>query len=104
MGPLGALAERFAIPVVQRKPRFMCLPTGHAMHLGYDVDPFLDDADAIIVADCDVPWIPSVKAPRPDCTIVQMGTDPIFADYPIRGYECDLGITRRARARLPAAG
>jgi acetolactate synthase-1/2/3 large subunit len=93
VGPLGTLAERFAIPVVQRKPRFMCLPTDHAMHLGYDSDPFLDQADVIIVADCDVPWIPSVKSPRADCTVIQMGTDPIFAGYPIRGYECDLGIT-----------
>jgi len=93
VSPLASLAERFAIPVVQRKPRFMCLPTDHAMHLGYDSDPFLDDADVIIVADCDVPWIPSVKVPRSDCTVIQMGTDPIFAAYPIRGYECDLGIT-----------
>lgn len=91
--PLGSLADRFAIPVVQRKPRFMCLPTDHAMHLGYDSDPFLDEADVIIVADCDVPWIPSVKSPKADCTVIQMGTDPIFAGYPIRGYECDLGIT-----------
>lgn len=91
--PLGALAERFAIPVVQRKARFMCLPTDHPMHLGYDSDPFLEAADAIVVADCDVPWIPSVRAPGADCTVVHLGTDPIFSDYPVRGYPCDLAIT-----------
>ena len=93
VAPLAALAERFAIPVVQRKPRYMCLPTDHPLHLGYDPDPFLDEADVIIVADCDVPWIPSVKAPKADCTVIHMGTDPIYASYPIRGYEADLAVT-----------
>lgn len=93
VAPLAALAECFAIPVVQRKPRYMCLPTDHPLHLGYDVDPFLDDTDTIIVADCDVPWIPSVKAPKPDCTVIHLGTDPIYASYPIRGYEADLAVT-----------
>ena len=93
VAPLAALAERFAIPVVQRKPRYMCLPTDHPLHLGYDPDMFLDEADVIIVADCDVPWIPSVKAPKPDCTVIHMGTDPIYASYPVRGYEADLAVT-----------
>ena len=93
VAPLAALAERFAIPVIQRKNRYLCLPSSHPMHLGYDSDPFLDDADVILVASCDVPWIPSVKSPRDDCTIIHMGNDPIFGRYPIRGYECDLAIT-----------
>jgi acetolactate synthase-1/2/3 large subunit len=93
VAPLAALADRFAIPVVQRKPRHLCLPSDHPMHLGYDSDPFLDIADVIIVAACDVPWIPSVKAPGPGCTVIQMGADPIYERYPIRGYECDIGIT-----------
>lgn len=93
VAPLAALAERFAIPVVQRKHRYLCLPSNHPMHLGYDSDLFLDDADVILVASCDVPWIPSVKSPRDDCTIIQMGADPIFGRYPIRGYESDLAIT-----------
>ena len=93
VAPLAALAARFAIPVIQRKNRYLCLPSNHPMHLGYDSDPFLDDADVILVASCDVPWIPSVKSPRDDCTIIHMGADPIFAGYPIRGYECDLAIT-----------
>jgi acetolactate synthase-1/2/3 large subunit len=45
---LAALAERFAIPVSQRKPRYMCLPTDHSMHVGYNPDPLLGDADVII--------------------------------------------------------
>ncbi len=93
VAPLAALSDRFAIPVIQRKPRYLCLPSDHPMHLGYDVDPYLDFADLIIVAQCDVPWIPSVKGPGPGCTVVHMGPDPIYSSYPIRGYEADMAIT-----------
>jgi len=93
VAPLSALSDRFAIPVIQRKPRYLCLPSDHPMHLGFDPDPYLDYSDLVIVAQCDVPWIPSVKAPGEGSTIVHMGPDPIFSDYPIRGYEADLAIT-----------
>src|ERR1700751_4809233 len=62
---LADFAERFAIPVVQHRPRHLCLPADHPCHLGYDAGHWLDDADAILVLECDVPWIPSLKAPRP---------------------------------------
>lgn len=90
---LAALAECFALPVVQRKPRYMCLPSAHEMHLGYNPDAFLDKSDLITVMECDVPWIPSKKAPRPDAKIIHMGVDPLFSAYPMRGFTSDLGIT-----------
>ncbi|MQA66390.1 MAG: thiamine pyrophosphate-requiring protein [Alphaproteobacteria bacterium] len=99
---LGALAERFAIPVTQRKPRYMCLGTGHPMNAGYNPDAFLDDADVIIVADCDVPWIPSKKAPGEDCKVIHLGADPLFASYPIRGFPADVAITGVLKSSLRA--
>jgi len=90
---LAALAESFAIPVAQRKPRYMCLPTDHPMHLGFDPDSLLGEADVVIVAECDVPWIPGRKAPAPDAKVIHLGVDPIFASYPLRGFPCDLAIT-----------
>ena len=64
---LADLAVRFAIPVVQHRPRHLSLAADHPCHLGYDATPYLDDADAILVLECDVPWVPSLKAPRPQC-------------------------------------
>lgn len=93
MEPLGALASRFAIPVSQRKPHFLNLTTDHEMHFGYDPDPLLDEADAILVVDCDVPWIPSAKEPGNECPIIHIGADPLYSTYPIRGYNADLAIT-----------
>jgi acetolactate synthase I/II/III large subunit len=90
---LADLAGRFAIPVVQHRPRHLSLPADHPCHLGYDATPYLDDADAILVLECDVPWVPSLKAPRPGCKIVHLGVDPLFSRYPIRGFACDLAVT-----------
>ncbi len=99
---LAALAQRFAIPVVQHRPRHLSLPADHPCHLGYDAGPYLDDADAILVLECDVPWVPSLKAPRPHCKIVHLGVDPLFQRYPIRGFAGDLSVTSAAGAALPA--
>ena len=99
---LGNLANRFAIPVTQRKPRYMCLGTDHPMNAGYNPDPMLDAADVIIVADCDVPWIPSKKAPGDDCKIIHLGADPLFENYPIRGFPADIAITGVLKSTLRA--
>ena len=90
---LGALADLFAIPVTQRKPRYRGLATDHPMHLGFEPDPFLADADLILIIDADVPWIPNKKAPSKDCKVIQMGVDPLYTSYPMRGFPCDLAIT-----------
>jgi acetolactate synthase-1/2/3 large subunit len=101
---LSDIAERFALPVVEHRPRHVSLPADHACHLGYDAGPYLDGADAILVLECDVPWIPSLKAPRHDCRVIHIGVDPIFSRYPIRGFPCDLAITGTAAAALPELG
>ena len=98
---LADLASRFAIPVVQHRPRHLSLPADHPCHLGYDATPYLVDADAILVLECDVPWVPSLKAPRPQCKIIHLGVDPLFSRYPIRGFPCDLAITAAPAAALP---
>jgi acetolactate synthase-1/2/3 large subunit len=99
---LAALAECFAIPVTQRKPRYMCLPTDHPMHLGYEPDPVLANADLVIVMECDVPWIPGKKSPPRDAKVIHLGVDPLFSAYPIRGFTCDLAISGVLGATLPA--
>jgi len=101
---LAAFAERFAIPVVEHRQRYLCLPADHPCHLGYDPTPLLGGADAILVVECDVPWLPSRKAPSPDCRVIHIGADPLFSRYPIRGFTCDVAITAAPRLALPALG
>jgi acetolactate synthase-1/2/3 large subunit len=99
---LAALAERFAMPVVEHRQRHMNLPADHPCHLGYNPAALLDEADAILVLECDVPWIPSRKPPAADCRVVHLGVDPLFSRYPIRGFPCDVAIAAAPRQALPA--
>ena len=59
MAPLGRIAEKYAMPVVTQRQRVVCLPTSHPMHMGYDPQGLLQEADLVIVIDADVPWIPN---------------------------------------------
>jgi len=102
VAPLGALAEAFAIPVIPYLPRHMCLPSDHPMLLDYDSGPYVGAADAILVLDCDVPWIPSLGGPPPGAKIIHMATDPLYRNYPVRGFPCDLAITADSAIALPA--
>ena len=86
------LAARFALPVVSHVPKSLCLPTDHPMHLGYSPARFVKSADAILVLECDVPWIPNEVAPPPNALVIHMGLDPLFARYGIRNFPGDLAI------------
>ena len=99
---LGRIADRFALPVVAHSPRFLCLATDHPLHHGFDPAPFLDDADLILVIECDVPWIPGAKAPGPQARIVHIGEDPAFLRYPMRSFPSHLSIAASAGPALAA--
>jgi acetolactate synthase-1/2/3 large subunit len=99
---LANFAEVTATPVVQNRPRYLCLPSSHPMACGFDPGALLPEADLVIVADCDVPWMPARTGPHPSARIVHLGTDPHFARYPIRGFHADLAITGAAGPALAA--
>ena len=99
---LAQFAERFAIPVIQHRPRYLSLPSSHSMNLGFDPSPLVPKADVILVLESDVPWLPGRTAPDPACKVVQCGLDPLFSRYPIRGFPCDVAITGSTAATLAA--
>jgi acetolactate synthase-1/2/3 large subunit len=101
---LAAFAERFAIPVVEHRQRHLSLPADHPCHLGYEPTPFVKEADAILVIEADVPWVPSRVQPPADCRVIHLGVDPLCARYPIRGFPCDVAITGLPRLVLPKLG
>jgi acetolactate synthase-1/2/3 large subunit len=99
---LAQLAERFAIPVVQHRPRYFSLPSSHPMNLGFDPARYVQEADAIVVIECDVPWLPSRVMPKQGCKVIHCGIDPLFTHIPIRGFPCDIAITGGTAATLAA--
>jgi len=99
---LAELAERWAWPVVEFRPRYLSLPSSHPMHGGYEVQPWLAQADAVLVLDCDVPWIPSQCEPDAKAAIMHLGSDPLYARYPTRGFRADHSVQARPAAFLRA--
>jgi acetolactate synthase-1/2/3 large subunit len=99
---LAQFSERFAIPVVQHRPRYLSMPSSHPMNLGFDPPRLVPKADAILIIECDVPWLPSRTQPDPNCKVVHFGLDPLFSRYPIRSFPCDVAITATALATLSA--
>ena len=99
---LSLLTQKYAIGVVTLYGRYVCLPTSHDMHLGFQTKPFLQEADLIIALECDVPWIPSLENPPADCKVVHIAEDPAFSRYPTRGFPVDLSIRADATVALQA--
>ncbi|MDP6708681.1 MAG: thiamine pyrophosphate-requiring protein [Alphaproteobacteria bacterium] len=98
---LAGLAERFALPVVEFRSRFLCLPSDHPMHIGYEFNPHVGEADAVLVLDCDVPWMPVFGQPKPETPVIQVGSDPLFQGAPVRSFPADLAIAAPTRTVLP---
>jgi acetolactate synthase I/II/III large subunit len=101
---LARLAERFGLPVVVHSPRFLCLPTDHPLHHGFDPHPLLPDSDLIVVIEADVPWLPGTRAPAPTARLVHIGEDPAYVRYPMRSYPSHLSIAAGAGSVLRALG
>src|SRR5262249_7981107 len=103
---LVALAEALGAPVVDQFHTHMNFPQDHELHAGFDGTPYLADADAIVIVESDVPWFPSLKAPRADAKLIQIGVDPLFTRYPIGGFGAAVarpGAPRRTLAALAEA-
>lgn len=89
---LTALVDKFAIPVVQYWANQLAIPTTHPMWAGIDPEPWLGEADLVIVLDSLVPWAPDQHEPAPGTKVVQIGTDPLMARFPVRNFQADMAI------------
>ena len=98
---LVAFAESFAIPVVVGVGKtHMNFPTSHPLHLGFDSTPYLKEADVVLVIDTDVPWLPTVVSPKETACVIQLGHEPLYNRYPIRGHAADIALAAQPRATL----
>jgi acetolactate synthase-1/2/3 large subunit len=99
---LVALAETLGAPVFDQFHTYVNFPQDHPLHGGFDAMPHLEEADAILVVESDVPWLPALKRPRADARIVHLGVDPLFSRYPLRGFPTDLALAGTPRLSLTA--
>ncbi|KAJ1334983.1 thiamine pyrophosphate-requiring protein [Microdochium nivale] len=63
----------------------MCFPASHPGWLGlrFGNDAAIEEADVIVIVDCDVPWIPTVCRPRRDALIFHIDVDPLKQQMPV---------------------
>jgi acetolactate synthase I/II/III large subunit len=99
---LARLASEWAIPVVQYWAVQLALATDHEMSAGADPEPWIGEADAILVIDALAPWSPQIHKPKPDCRIIQMGGDPLYARFPVRNFRSDISLVGRTGALIEA--
>ncbi|MCZ6741211.1 MAG: thiamine pyrophosphate-binding protein, partial [Alphaproteobacteria bacterium] len=92
MPALVDIAERYALPVVEFSNRYVAMPRRHPMYAGGDPNPFVKAADAILVVDCTVPWLPALVNHSDDCTVIHMAPDPMYSMFPVRGFRSDLAL------------
>ncbi len=89
---LSEFVDQWAIPVCQYWAVQLAVPTGHPMAIGMDPGPWLADADLVIVIDSLAPWSPDIHTLPPDCKVIHVGQNPLYANVPIRNFRSDLTL------------
>ena len=106
---LAQLADEWAIPVVQYWAIQLAIASDHPMSVGTAIEPWLSEADVVLVLDCLAPWSPAIHRPALGCKVIQAGPDPLYSRFPVRNFQADLSlagetaevITALARAMPP---
>ncbi|MGH6924994.1 MAG: thiamine pyrophosphate-requiring protein [Propylenella sp.] len=88
VGELVRFCERLGIGVLESVPSAMNFPADHPLYQGNQwnqphQNEALAAADAILVIDSDVPWIPTVSRPRDNATIFHIDVDPLKEQMPL---------------------
>jgi acetolactate synthase-1/2/3 large subunit len=100
---LVLFAEALGAPVFEDPARtYLNFPQDHPLHAGFDVGPHLATADAVVVVEADAPWFPALRNPSADAQIIQVGMDPLFSRYPVRGFPTSGALAGAPRLTLAA--
>jgi acetolactate synthase I/II/III large subunit len=96
---LARIAELLGAPVIDQGDRAN-LPCGHPLHaLGNPT--LLNTADAVLLLDSEVPWVPAQAAPPEHARVVQIDVDPVKASMPLWFYPVEVALTADTRVALP---
>jgi len=78
------------------------IPTDHAMFAGGNPEPWLSEADVILVIDALAPWAPDLQNPRDEARVIQLGPNPLFSRFPVRNFRSDLSIASETATGIVA--
>lgn len=100
----AAIADAYAMGVVDVRAVTMNLADDHPFHLGYhrDATQFVADCDLLLVVNCDAPWMPAEAAPPDDAVVAFIGDDPMGRIVPMRTHRSDITLEGSPAATLRA--
>jgi len=97
---LIALAETLGAGVISSQT-WMNFPTTHPLYLGHEPGAYIADADAILVIDHDVPWVPQKTKLLPGANIIFLDIDAIKENLPMWGFPVDIYLQGDSGKTLP---
>ena len=89
---LGPFADACGVPVAHFWPARLAISSEHPMHVGFDVSPWIETADLILVLDMLVPWLPARHKLADGVKVIHIGADPGFHRMPMRSFPGDLFV------------
>jgi acetolactate synthase-1/2/3 large subunit len=97
---LARIAELLGAPVIDQRDR-VNLPAGHPLE-AVSGEALLRRADAVLLLDVEVPWVPALAAPPPDARVLQIDVDCAKPSMPLWTFPVEVAVTADTRAALPA--
>jgi acetolactate synthase I/II/III large subunit len=90
---LARLSEQWSIPVCQYWAVANAISAEHPMHIGDELQPWIAEADVVLVIDSLAPWAPDSHRLSDECQVIQLGPDPLHSRVPVRNFRVNLAIT-----------
>jgi acetolactate synthase I/II/III large subunit len=104
VGALVALAETLGAPVAEAwQPYYVNFPRDHPLYAGVAVENMkrlVDEADAVLLAECVMPWHPPSSLPKPGTKVFVLGEDPLRSNLPYWGVRADMVVPGELRTTL----
>ena len=97
---LVELAETLSARVVTSQV-WMNFPTSHDLFAGFEPTPYLGEADAILIIDHDVPYVPANVKPGQDARIIHIDIDPLKQNMPMWGFPADFLVQADSSKTIP---
>ena len=91
MPALVALCELLGLPVYDAALRgYLCFPLNHPLYVGAGS---LKDADAVLVLEADVPWMPGPDEPGPEAYVAVVDVDAAKGKIPSFEFTANVRLT-----------
>jgi len=97
---LVKLAETLGTPVIT-SGMAMNFPTDHDLYNGLNLSPYFEEADAVLVIDYDIPYVPTKFKPKPNTKFIHMQIDPLRVGIPLWYFPADVLIEADSCKAIP---